>query len=113
MAETPLAQPNSGTWSYNASKAAVNHLTRSLASTLSKDFITVNAIAPGFFPSRMTSYGIQNNLDVLNGVQPMGRIGRTEDMAGLALFLCSKASAHLTGVVIPIDGGQLLQAAHL
>ncbi|KAJ3358988.1 hypothetical protein HDU91_005054 [Kappamyces sp. JEL0680] len=116
MAETPLAQPGSGTWSYNASKAAVNHLTRSLAITLAeyacgsnpRKNITVNCIAPGFFPSRMTAYGMENNLDALNSVQPLGRIGMPQDMAGLALFLSSRASAHLTGSVIPIDGGQAL-----
>jgi NAD(P)-dependent dehydrogenase (short-subunit alcohol dehydrogenase family) len=54
----------------------------------------------------MTSFGIENALDVLEGSQPLGRIGKPEDMAGLALFLSSKASSHLTGVVIPIDGGQ-------
>lgn len=110
MAETPLAQEGSGTWSYNASKAAVNHLTRSLAISFAEKFVTVNAIAPGFFPSKMTAFGVENNLDVLNAVQPLGRIGSTHDMAGLALFLSSKASAHLNGVVIPIDGGQALSS---
>ena len=108
MAETPLAAPGSGTWSYNASKAAVNHLTRGLASTLAERFITVNAIAPGFFPSRMTQYGIDNALDAMEYAQPMGRIGKPDDIAGLMLFLTSKASAHITGAVIPIDGGQSL-----
>ncbi|KAI8916352.1 hypothetical protein EDD86DRAFT_234333 [Gorgonomyces haynaldii] len=111
MAETPLAAPGSGTWSYNASKAAVNHLTRGLASTLAPRFITVNAIAPGVFPSKMTNYGIENALEAMEYAQPLGRIGRTDDMAGLALFLSSRASAHLTGVVIPIDGGQSLAMA--
>jgi NAD(P)-dependent dehydrogenase (short-subunit alcohol dehydrogenase family) len=91
MAETPLAQPGSGTWSYNASKAALNHLTRSLAISFAEKYITVNAIAPGFFPSKMTSFGLEKNMDVLNAVQPLGRIGSTEDIAGLALFLSSKA----------------------
>lgn len=110
MAETPLAQEGAGTWSYNASKAALNHLTRSLAITFASKFITVNSIAPGFFPSRMTAYGVENNLGLLNAAQPLGRIGSLQDMAGLALFLSSKASAHLTGTVIPIDGGQALSS---
>ncbi|KAI8852406.1 putative NADPH-dependent beta-ketoacyl reductase [Chytridium lagenaria] len=76
----------------NASKAAVNHLTRLLANTLAGKRVTVNAIAPG---SLLAS-------------QPTGRIGTTEDMAGLALFLCSRAASHITGAVIPIDGGQTL-----
>ena len=54
----------------------------------------------------MTAYGVENNLDVLNSIQPLGRIGSVSDMAGLSLFLSSKASAHINGTVIPIDGGQ-------
>jgi NAD(P)-dependent dehydrogenase (short-subunit alcohol dehydrogenase family) len=107
-AESPLSRDGSGTWSYNASKAAVNQLTQSLALTLAEKQITCNAIAPGFFPSRMTKFGVEENLDVLESIQPLGRIGKAEDMAALGLFLCSKASAHLTGVIIPIDGGQSL-----
>ncbi|KAJ1537890.1 hypothetical protein HK405_014279 [Cladochytrium tenue] len=81
----------SGTFSYNTSKAALNQLTRIMAVSLAEHKVTVNAIAPGIFPSRMNKYG---------------RIGNTEDIAGLILFLCSRASAHITGAVIPMDGGQ-------
>jgi NAD(P)-dependent dehydrogenase (short-subunit alcohol dehydrogenase family) len=107
-AETPLSRDGAGTWSYNASKAAVNQLTQSLALTLAPKFITCNAIAPGFFPSRMTKFGVQENLEVLESIQPLGRIGKAEDMAALGVFLCSRGSAHLTGIIIPIDGGQSL-----
>ncbi|KAJ3243567.1 hypothetical protein HDU78_000327 [Chytriomyces hyalinus] len=93
---------------YNASKAALNHLTRVLASSLSGRFITVNAIAPGFYPSRMTQHGIEALGEAVAIGQPMGRIGTTEDMAGLALFLSSRASAHITGQVIVTDGGSTL-----
>ncbi|KAJ3014027.1 UNVERIFIED_CONTAM: hypothetical protein HDU68_000456 [Siphonaria sp. JEL0065] len=98
-----------GTYSYNASKAAVNHLTRVLAATLAEKLITVNAIAPGFYPSRMTQHGLDALGDAVAIAQPTGRIGTTEDMAGLALFFCSRASAHITGQVIVSDGGSTLK----
>jgi NAD(P)-dependent dehydrogenase (short-subunit alcohol dehydrogenase family) len=107
-AETPLSGPGSGTWSYNASKAALTHLSRTLAFSLADKFITVNAIAPGVFPSKMTAFGIEQGKELLEAVQPLGRIGTAEDIAGLVLFLSSKASAHITGAVIPIDGGASL-----
>ncbi|KAJ3104634.1 hypothetical protein HDU97_009025 [Phlyctochytrium planicorne] len=111
IAEMDLAAAGYGTWSYNASKAAVNHLTRTLASSLAGKFVTINAIAPGVFPSKMTKFGLDNAMDALLKSQPTGRLGTTEDMAGLALFLCSRASSHITGAVIPIDGGQTLGSA--
>jgi NAD(P)-dependent dehydrogenase (short-subunit alcohol dehydrogenase family) len=79
-----------------------------MASSLASRKITVNAIAPGVFPSRMTRFGVENNLELLEMVQPLGRIGKMEDVAGLTLFLSSRASAHITGAVIPVDGGQTL-----
>ncbi|KAI8806703.1 rhamnolipids biosynthesis 3-oxoacyl-reductase [Cladochytrium replicatum] len=113
IAETPVAAEGSGIWSYNASKAALNHLTRGLAYSLAGRSITVNAIAPGTFPSNMTRFGLENNGDLLAAFSPTGRIGAASDMAGLAIFLFSKASAHITGAVITIDGGQSLGAAKL
>ncbi|ORY53829.1 NAD(P)-binding protein [Rhizoclosmatium globosum] len=86
----------SGTYSYNASKAAVNHLTRILAASFAERKVTVNCIAPGFYPSRMTQHGLAALGDAAAIGHPMGRIGSTEDMAGLALFLSSRASAHIT-----------------
>ncbi|KAJ3019835.1 hypothetical protein HKX48_001710 [Thoreauomyces humboldtii] len=112
-AEDALSGPGKGTWSYATSKAAVNHLTRTMALPLARKNILINAIAPGVFPSRMTKFGIDNGLEVMNESQPLGRIGSTEDMAGLALFLCSRASAHITGTVIPIDGGATLSVVGL
>ncbi|KAL2920307.1 hypothetical protein HK105_200380 [Polyrhizophydium stewartii] len=120
LSEGPLSGPDNGTWSYSASKAAVNQLSRTMASTLSKqvhepqsDFISVNVIAPGVFPSRMTKYGIEKAGELMAADQPMGRIGIPEDLAGLTLFLSSRASSHLTGTVIPIDGGQSLGVSGL
>lgn len=107
-AETPLSGPGMGIWSYAASKAAVNQLTRVLSSSLSPENIVVNAIAPGVFPSRMTKFGIDSAKDLMDMAQPLGRIGSTADMAGLTLFLCSRSSAHINGAIIPIDGGATL-----
>jgi NAD(P)-dependent dehydrogenase (short-subunit alcohol dehydrogenase family) len=93
------------TYSYAASKAAVLHLTRMMAKYLAPRHISVNAIAPGYFPSRMTD-GIA---DLINEeslkVTPMARWGTPHDMAGVALFLGSQASAYLCGSTITVDGG--------
>ncbi|TPX31851.1 hypothetical protein SmJEL517_g04916 [Synchytrium microbalum] len=108
-----LGQAGTGTPSYSSSKAAVNHLTRTMALTLSKKFIQVNCIAPGLFPSRMSSFALKQEgaAERFDASQPMKRIGATEDMAGLALFLSSKASAHITGQVFVLDGGQSVTAS--
>ncbi|MCP5093241.1 MAG: SDR family oxidoreductase [Gammaproteobacteria bacterium] len=93
------------TFSYGPSKAAVHHLTRVLASHLAARNITVNAIAPGPFPSKMMAHTLENfGEQVRNGV-PLKRIGEPVDMAGAAIYLSSKASSYVTGVVIPVDGG--------
>ncbi|KXF49980.1 3-oxoacyl-ACP reductase [Rhodococcus sp. SC4] len=94
-------------FSYGASKAAVHMLTRKLAATLAPDQITVNAIAPGPFPSKMTAHALddpEERSQVLGRV-PLGRVGSVEDVAGTAIFLSSRAGAYLTGTVIPVDGG--------
>lgn len=98
----------SGLWSYNTSKAAVNHLTSQLAATLGPRCITVNAILPGVFPSKMTAFGIANHgADAIASGMPMGRFGSPRDMAGIALFLASPASAFISGAHILLDGGAL------
>jgi len=109
---TPSAQGRAtsaeghGTWSYSTSKAAVNQLTKNMAVTLNPKFVTCNAILPGLFPSRMTAFAIKEQGDeALATRQPTGRIGRPSDAAGLALFLCSPASSHITGATIAVDGG--------
>lgn len=93
------------TYSYAASKAGVNHLTRMMAKFLAPRHIAVNGIAPGYFPSKMTA-GIAeaDAREVLAGT-PMKRMGGPDDMAGVALYLASKASAFTCGAVIPVDGG--------
>jgi NAD(P)-dependent dehydrogenase (short-subunit alcohol dehydrogenase family) len=93
------------TYSYAASKAGVNHLTRMMAKFLAPKHIAVNGIAPGYFPSKMTA-GIAeaDAREVLAGT-PMHRMGNADDMAGIALYLASRASAFVCGAVIPVDGG--------
>lgn len=91
------------TYSYAASKAAVIHLTKMMAKFLAARRIAVNAIAPGFFPSKMTK---DLPLEQIAATTPMKRVGRAEDMAGIALYLGSKASSFLCGAVIPVDGGR-------
>jgi len=104
--ESPLSSEGNGTWSYQPSKAAVNHLTSTLAFKLSPDHVTVNAICPGFFPSKMTAFGLKTaGEDVLKAGQPTGRYGHPSDIAGLALFLSSPAAAHITGTHTILDGG--------
>ena len=92
------------TYAYSASKAAVHHLTRTLARRLAPK-ITVNAIAPGPFESKMMAETLRNFGDAIKKSCPMGRIGEAEDMAGIALYLSSRAGAYVTGAVIPVDGG--------
>jgi NAD(P)-dependent dehydrogenase (short-subunit alcohol dehydrogenase family) len=102
-----LVPPAVENYSYSASKAAVHMLTRHLAKRLASDRITVNAIAPGPFETKMMAWALDDpgaREELESGV-PLGRIGRADDVAGLTLFLCSRAGAYLTGTVIPLDGG--------
>ena len=92
------------TYSYSASKAAVHHMTRVLAIRLAPK-ITVNCVAPGPFESKMMAETLDRFRDAIVGSCPMERIGEPDDMAGVAIYLASKAGAYLTGTVIPIDGG--------
>lgn len=97
--------PSLETYSYSASKAAVHHLTRVLASRLAPDNVTVNAIAPGPFESKMMAATLEAFGDEIREQIPLKRIGEPSDMAGTAIFLCSRAGAYITGAVIPVDGG--------
>lgn len=92
------------TYSYSASKAAVHQLTRHLAKRLAPD-ITVNAIAPGPFESKMMAATLESFGDEIAAGAPLKRIGRPDDMAGAAIFLASRAGAYCTGVILPVDGG--------
>jgi NAD(P)-dependent dehydrogenase (short-subunit alcohol dehydrogenase family) len=93
------------TYSYAASKAGVHHLTRALARKLGPQHITVNAIAPGPFESKMMAATLEAFGDTIAAGAPLGRIGRDDDMAGVAVYLASRAGAYVTGAVIPVDGG--------
>jgi NAD(P)-dependent dehydrogenase (short-subunit alcohol dehydrogenase family) len=92
------------TYSYSASKAAVHQLTRHLAKKLAPR-ITVNAIAPGPFESKMMAATLEAFGAQIAASAPMKRIGRPDDMAGAAIYLASRAGAYLTGVILPVDGG--------
>ena len=111
-----LSTPVFETFSYGPSKAAIHHLTRVLASHLAKRHVIVNAIAPGPFPTWMLSTGVGTGGDVegtdwdaVGATNPRGRVGTPEDIAGLAIFLCSRAGAFTVGEVISCDGGSLVR----
>jgi NAD(P)-dependent dehydrogenase (short-subunit alcohol dehydrogenase family) len=91
-------------YSYSASKAAVHMLTRHLAKRLAPT-VTVNAIAPGPFESKMMAATLDAFGEQIVAGTPLKRIGRPDDMAGAAIYLASRAGAYLTGAVIPVDGG--------
>jgi NAD(P)-dependent dehydrogenase (short-subunit alcohol dehydrogenase family) len=100
-----LRVPVLETYAYSSSKAAVHHLTRVLAVQLAPKHITVNAVAPGPFESKMMAETLRRFGDAIKATCPLGRIGAPEDMAGVAIYLASRAGAYVTGTVIPVDGG--------
>ena len=110
-----IKTPTFDNFSYGPSKAAIHHLTRVLAAHLIKRNIIVNGIAPGPFPTWMLSTGVGGGGDVDNTDwdavgkgNPRGRVGQAEDIAGLAIFLSSKASGFTVGDVITCDGGSVV-----
>ena len=92
------------TFAYSASKAAVHQLTRHLAKAMAP-LVTVNAIAPGPFESKMMRSTLESFGDAIADAAPMKRIGRPADMAGAAIFLASPAASYITGAILPVDGG--------
>ncbi|MEM6938728.1 MAG: SDR family NAD(P)-dependent oxidoreductase [Pseudomonadota bacterium] len=96
-----------GAYSYSASKAAVHHLTQILGKELAGQAITVNALAPGPFVSRMTAFATadEDTRGKVGADVPLGRVGRDEDIAGCMLFLCGRGGAYVTGAIIPVSGG--------
>lgn len=102
-----LGVPRLESYAYSTTKAGVHMLTRHLASKLAAESITVNAIAPGPFDSKMMAFALddpQARAAIAASV-PLGRVGEPDDMAGTVIFLASRAGRYLTGAVIPVDGG--------
>ena len=108
--------PRYVTFSYGPSKAAIHHLTKMLAARLVRERILVNAIAPGPYPTWMLSTGVGFGgktegdgvaWDTVGNMHPSGRVGTPEDIAGLAIFLASRAGEYIVGEVIASDGGLL------
>jgi gluconate 5-dehydrogenase len=93
------------TLAYNTSKGAVVNFTRTLAGEWGVHGITVNAIAPGFFPSRMTHGTLQEHGEAFAAATPLKRLGGTDDLKGAALLFASAAGRHITGQVLAVDGG--------
>lgn len=94
-------------YSYTASKAAIHMLTRELAADLAERNITVNAVIPGYFPTKMTAHmRTEDSVDpALLSHIPLKRLGTPEDIAGIIVFLCSRSAGYITGAQIPVDGG--------
>ncbi|MFT5202341.1 MAG: NAD(P)-dependent dehydrogenase (short-subunit alcohol dehydrogenase family) [Candidatus Aldehydirespiratoraceae bacterium] len=102
-----LTPPDSNAFAYSSSKAAVHMLTKHLAKELAPDHITVNAIAPGPFDSAMMAFVLDDpssRESMARGV-PLGRVGKPDDMAGVAIYLASAAASYVTGAIVPVGGG--------
>jgi gluconate 5-dehydrogenase len=94
-----------GTAAYNASKGALVTLTKALAAEWGRYDINVNAICPGFFPSKMTKATLDRIDRQVVAMTPLGRLGGDEDLKGAVVFLASEASRHVTGQALVVDGG--------
>jgi NAD(P)-dependent dehydrogenase (short-subunit alcohol dehydrogenase family) len=94
-------------YSYAASKAAIHHLSRVMAADLADQNITVNAVLPGYFPTKMTAHirAEEEEIRELVGRVPLARLGSPEDIVGMCIFLSSRAGAYVTGTEMVVDGG--------
>lgn len=110
MGEVPMGD---GAYSYAASKAAVLHLTKIMAKEFASYRVTVNALAPGPFVSRMTAFATEDEgkRERVGKSVPLGRVGRDEDIGGCMLFLCGRGGSYVTGAVLPVSGGINVQTA--
>lgn len=106
------SENSTGAYSYSVSKAAVHHLTKSFSNELAPRHISVNAIAPGPFVSRMMAFATdtEEKRKALAEPVPLGRIGAPDDVAGTVQWLCSRAGAYVSGAIIPLDGGMAASA---
>lgn len=96
--------PDFDSFAYSASKAALHQLTRHIAKTLAPDWVTVNALAPGYFRTDMTAFMFADEPELAHRI-PLQRTGEADDLTGVAVMLASRAGAYITGAVIPVDGG--------
>ncbi|RJP24680.1 MAG: SDR family oxidoreductase [Candidatus Abyssobacteria bacterium SURF_5] len=92
-------------YAYSISKAAVHHMTKVLSAKVGPRAITVNAIAPGYFETKMTNWMLATYRDEIVANAPLGRLGTPPDIAGIAIYLASRAGAYVNGAIIPVDGG--------
>mmetsp|Transcript_12469 Transcript_12469/g.23143 ORF Transcript_12469/g.23143 Transcript_12469/m.23143 type:complete len:294 (-) Transcript_12469:129-1010(-) len=104
---TQTAGPTAA-FAYTTSKGAVEHLSKALCRALAEFQITVNSIAPGLFPSNMTKFVFESGSESIGDGNPLGRVGRTADVAGTIVYLCSPAGSWTNGATIVLDGGQHL-----
>jgi len=105
-----ITHPGMNNYSYSASKSAVIQLTRHLAADLAPEYINVNGIAPGYFPSKMTRHLLEFEEEVKKGI-PTRSLGSPEDAAGTAIYLCSRASNYICGHTLAMDGGIVANAS--
>ncbi len=104
-----ITHPKLNNYSYSASKAAVHQMTRHLAADMADEWINVNAIAPGYFLSKMTAHLIEQEGGIASKI-PAKRVGTYEDAAGTVIYLCSRAGAYVTGHTLTLDGGMVASA---
>ena len=101
-----ITHPHMNNYSYSASKAAVIQMTRHMAADLRPNHVNINGIAPGFFPSKMTKHVLVHEQEIADNL-PARKIGELSDIAGTAIYLCSRASNYVCGHTIVLDGGQV------